>query len=75
MPRPIKWGGKIKGNLSELRRFSGLELWRYSPSAQVETNSSGIEDSKMSYLKESEMLEMARAGLPPELSYLKFLPS
>jgi hypothetical protein len=74
MPRPIKWGGRLKGNLSELQHFSGpdgctppMPKWRQTV---VEWKI-----LKTSCLKESESLEMARAELPPGLSYLNFLPS
>jgi hypothetical protein len=67
MPRPIKWDGKIEGQLIRASaRFSGLELRLYSPNAQVEANSSGIEDSKT--VVPDEILEMARASF--HLGYL-----
>jgi hypothetical protein len=46
MPRPKSGVRSLKGNLSELQLFSGLELRLHSINAQVETKSSGIDDPK-----------------------------
>jgi hypothetical protein len=73
MPRPIKWGGKIEGQLiraSTLFRSRTSVVLPQCPSGDKQVVELKI--LKLSYLKKSKILEMAHVELPPGLSYLKF---